>query len=293
MKTYPILVGADGTGSSMAAVRWAAREAQRRNRPLRVVHVFDWEGREARYDTNKEYFDLSREQAEGVTSNAVYEARMAAPRVDVEGDPVIGHAAARLLTESDGAELVVLGSRGRGGFAGLLLGSVSQRVAAHTPCSVVVVRGRGEAAEGPVVVGVDDSSAADLVLEAAFEQASGRGCGLAVVRSFLPVLPLWLSNVRAADVETPDQDAAERARLEKQLAPWREKYPETSVDVVVTHDSTAGALVEASRYAQLVVVGSRGHGMIAGALLGSAGLQLLHHAECPVYIARPPARPAS
>jgi nucleotide-binding universal stress UspA family protein len=286
MKTYPIIVGADGTDSSKAAVRWAAGEARRRDLPLRVTYVYEWQVRDDGYDASDP--DFVRKRAEGVAGTMVHEARTVAPRLAVEGDPVIGHPAARLLAEAGDAELVVVGSRGRGGFAGLLLGSVSRRVATHAPGPVVVVRGR-EVAEGPVAVGVDDSPVADLVLRTAFDQASGRGCALTVVRSFLPDLPLWVGNVRAAEVQTPDQDAAELARLEEQLAPWRDKYPETRVDVVVTHQSAAGALVEASRHARLVVVGSRGHGVFAGSLLGSVGLQLLHHAECPVYIARPPA----
>jgi len=288
MKTYPILVGADGTDHSKAAVRWAAREAQRRVRPLRVTYVYDWDSREARYDTRCNDPEFIRKRAEGIAATAAYEARKVAPHLEVDADPVIGHhPAARLLAEAAEAELVVLGSRGHGGFAGLLLGSVSQRVATHAPGPVVVVRGRGDAAEGPVVAGVDDSCVADLVLETAFAQASAHGCTLVVVRSYLPELPLWLSNVRAGDVDTPGQDAAERARLEEQLAPWRDKFPGVPVDVVLTHEGAAGALVEASKHARLVVVGSRGHGVIAGALIGSAGLQLLHHAECPVYIARP------
>jgi nucleotide-binding universal stress UspA family protein len=289
MRTNAVIVGTDGTESSKTAVRWAAREAQRRNLPLRVMHAFDWEWREARYDMSQEYLDIPRKQAEGVTENSVYEARMVAPRLEIEGDPVVGHAAARLLADDGDAALMVLGSRGRGGFAGLLLGSVSQRVATHASCPVVVVRGRGDA-EGPVVAGVDDSAMADLVLETAFDQASARGGTLTVVRAFLPALPLWLGNVRAADVRTPGQDEIERARLEEQLAPWRDKFPGIRVEVVLTHDSVAGALVEASKHARLVVVGSRGHGVIAGTLLGSAGLQLLQHADCPVYIARPTAR---
>ncbi|GIF01753.1 universal stress protein [Paractinoplanes rishiriensis] len=290
MRPYPIVVGADGTDSSKKAVRWAAHEAQRRGLPLRVTHVFDWEWREARFDTSHGYLDLAREQAESITAGAEFEARVVARSLEIEGDPVIGHAGARLLQESEQAELMVLGSRGRGGFASLLLGSVSQRVATHARCPVVVVRGRGDATEGPVAVGVDDSPAADLVLETAFEAAAARGAALRVIRSYLPVIPLWLENVRAADVETPAADAEERANLDEQLAPWRAKYPEVPVDVVLTHDSAAAALVEASAQAQLVMVGSRGHGVIAGSLLGSAGLQLLQHAECPVYIVRPVAR---
>jgi nucleotide-binding universal stress UspA family protein len=70
------------------------------------------------------------------------------------------------------------------------------------------------------------------------------------------------------------------------LAPWREKYPDVPLEVLLTHHGIAGELVAASRRAQLVVVGSRGHGVIAGTMLGSTGLQLLHHADCPVHIVR-------
>nr|BFE71894.1 hypothetical protein GCM10020092_051950 [Actinoplanes digitatis] len=153
----------------------------------------------------------------------------------------------------------------------MLLGSVSQRVATHAACPVVVVRGRGDAAEGPVVAGVDDSPAADGVLETAFDAAARRGSGLSVVRSYLPVIPLWLAaDVRPADVDMPETDAEERARLDEQLAPWRAKHPEVPVEVLLTHEGAAAALVKASAGAQLVVVGSHGHGGITGTLLGSA-----------------------
>ena len=286
MRVKPIIVGADGTDASKATVRWAAREAHRRRLPLRVVHAYEWEWREARYDMSTDYLDDARRIGEGVTATAVHEARVAAPDVEIEGDPVIGHPAARLLADAEDAALLVLGSRGRGGFGSLLLGSVSQRVATHAYGSVVVVRGRGDLAEGPVVAGVDDSAAADAVLETAFDQAAGRESALTVVRSYLPPLPLWMSDTRGLDVPTPEADARERARLEEQLAPWRDKYPRVPVEVVLTHEGIASVLVRQSADARLVVVGSRGRGVIAGTLLGSTGLQLLHHAECPVYIVR-------
>jgi nucleotide-binding universal stress UspA family protein len=285
MRVKPIIVGADGTDSSKAAVGWAAREAHRLHLPLRVTHVFEWEWGTVPYDTSNQELDLAREHAESVTATAVFEARLRAHDLKVDADPVVGSPAARLLADSEEAHLVVLGSRGRGGFSSLLLGSVSQRVATHAGCSVVVVRG-DEAADGPVVVGVDDSPSADTVLETAFDQAAGRGSTLEVVRSYLPPLPLWMSSVRAADLPTPAEDAEERARLEQQLAPWRDKYPGVPVEVTLTHTGIASVLVTASARAQLVVVGSHGRGVIAGALLGSTGLQLLHHAQCPVYIVR-------
>ncbi|GAA0505197.1 universal stress protein [Paractinoplanes deccanensis] len=281
MKRHPIVVGADGTAHSKAAVRWAAREAYRRGLPLRVTHVFDWEWGEARYDMSNGYFDEARKHAEGITGNAVHEARVAARDVDVEGDALVGHAVARLLAEAEDAELMVLGNRGRGGFGSLLLGSVSRRVATHATCSVVVVRGRGgDLTEGPVVVGLDASAMADRVLEVAFEEAAGRGARLSVIRAQAPV------GYVAGDVELPEPSAEERARVEEQVAPWRAKHPGVPVDVTLVHDGAAAALAEASAHAQLVVVGSRGRGVVTGTLLGSVGLQLLHHADCPVYIVR-------
>jgi len=286
MRTRAIIVGTDGTDTSRAAVDWAAREAQRRRLPLRIVHAYEWESGEAYSGVGQEYLEINRSHAEAVTDAAARQARDAAAEIEIERDTVIGYAIPQLLDAAQDAELVVLGHRGRGGFAGLGLGSVSQRVATHAACPVVVVRGRGDVTDGPVAAGVDGSPAADHVLETAFEAAAGRGSTLTVVRAYLPALPLWLSNVRATDVDTPDQDTAERARLEQQLAPWRGKYPDVPVELVLTHESAAAALVGLSSRAQLVIVGSHGHGLVAGTLLGSAGLQLLHHASCPVYIAR-------
>jgi nucleotide-binding universal stress UspA family protein len=287
MSARTIIVGTDGSPSAKAAVRWAAREAQLRDATLRIVHVFDWEWREARYDYSHDYADLSRKFAEGVAAAAHAQADAEAPGIRIDTEVLMGRAVPRLLAVVANAELLVLGHRGRGGFASLLLGSVSARLSARAACPVVVVRGRADVTDGPVSAGVDDSPAADRVLETAFEAAFRRKAALAVVRSYLPPVPLWLhSTVPAVDVETPDRDAEERARLEQVVAPWAAKYPDVLVTTMLSHDSAAGLLAGVSNGSQLVVVGSHGHGPVAQALLGSTAAQLLHHAACPVYITR-------
>ncbi|MFI7542493.1 universal stress protein [Actinoplanes sp. NPDC049599] len=286
MSTKEILVGTDGTPASQAAVQWAAAEAERRHRVLRVVHVFDWEWRSARYDSGTEYIDVSRQLADAVVADASARARAVAPAVQVKVATLIGSPAPELLNAAADADLIVLGSRGHGGFASLLLGSVGQRVATHADCPVVVVRGRGAVGEGPVAVGADDSPTAGLVLGTAFEAAAGRDTGLTVVRAYPPPPPLWMAGVPVVDFTTPQDDADERRRLEELLTPWRDRYPEVKVDVTISHGSPAAVLTGVSHRAQLVIVGSHGHGSIAGALLGSTGLQLLHHADCPVLIVR-------
>ncbi|MEU4424792.1 universal stress protein [Actinoplanes sp. NPDC024001] len=287
MRTPAIVVAVDGTDPSRAAARWAAREAELTNQPLRLTHVMDWDWAAGRNDFGGQHFETARRFAENIAARAAHDAKTAAPDIDVDTNVAIGDAAAQLIIGSEEASLLVLGNRGHGGFAGLHLGSVSQRVAMHAKCPIVVVRGRTDPTQGPVAVGVDDAGSADEVLEAAFTAARARGTSLAVIRSFLPAVPPYWGHLPPAQVHIPEQDIPERARVTAQVAPWREKFPDVPVEILMSHDSAAALLVGVSHGAQLVVVGSRGHGVIAGTVLGSTGLQLLHHADCPVLIVRP------
>jgi nucleotide-binding universal stress UspA family protein len=287
MSTRAIAVGTDGTGAGGDAVRCAAREAVRRHLPLHIVHAFDWQWDAARYESGSEHIDVARHLADAVVAAAVEQAWAVAPELSVTTKTVVGEAVPRLLEAAGEAELMVLGTRGRGGFAGLMLGSVSQRIAAHAPCPVIVVRGHTEANRGPVVVGVDDSPAAELVLATAFDAAAARDSALAVVRAYVPFAPLWIGDIPAAAIDTPQQDVEQHARLDDLVAPWQEKYPQVPVHTVISRNSAAAVLTRVSRSAQLVIVGSHGRGALASALLGSTGMQLIHQAECPVLITRP------
>ncbi|MEV0895442.1 universal stress protein [Actinoplanes sp. NPDC049802] len=282
MGTPTIVVAVDGAESSRAAVRWAARQGARDGRQLLLVHVLDWDGAGGRYDWGGRRFEAARRVAQEFVDRAEDDARTADPSILVDTKILVGDPAAHLVITSRPATLMVLGNRGHGGFAGLGLGSVSQRVATHAYCPVVVVRGRADAGEGPVAVGVDNAGTAGDVLAAGFAAAQSHGCSLLAVRSCVPVPSAYRTGPH-----NPDQDDTERARLQEQLAPWRTKFPDVPVEVLLSHDSPAAALNGVSRRCRLVVVGSRGHGVFAGALLGSTGLQLLHHADCPVLIVRP------
>jgi nucleotide-binding universal stress UspA family protein len=282
-----IIAGTDGTGSSLAAVRWAAVEAQRRGLPLRIGYAYDGDWHESRFDIGNEYTDVARQLANAVVAFARDHAREVAPNADISTETLAGHTVPRLIEAARGAELLVLGNRGRGGFTGLLLGSVGRRLATHAPCPVVVVRGRA-APDGPVVAGVDDTPAGDQVLAGAFEAAGSLDRPLTVMHSDRPVVPQWLDEMPIAAVIThPEQDTADRLRLEQRLATWRERYPGVPVDAVLTHEGAAAWLVEASRSARLVVVGAGRGGTVTGGVLGSTITQLLHHADCPVLITHP------
>ncbi|MEU4424776.1 universal stress protein [Actinoplanes sp. NPDC024001] len=285
MQTPAIVVGTDGTETGTAAVRWAAREAERRRLPLRVVHVLDWDWATSRYDFGGDRFEWARQSAKTVAKDAAMRASAIAPGVEIEFQVPIGHPVTRLLELSKNAELLVLGDRGRGGFGGVLIGSLSRRLAKHAHCPVVVVRGRCDVA-GPVAVGVDDSEAADAVLEAGFAAAADRGTSLVVVRSYPFARALPLGRIPPDVVETPEQEAAEREQLAAQLAPWRAKHPDVPVETLLSRDSAAAVLVDVSHGVQLVVVGSHGHGVISGTVLGCTGLHLLRHADCPVLVVR-------
>ncbi|WP_433223930.1 universal stress protein [Dactylosporangium sp. CS-047395] len=180
---------------------------------------------------------------------------------------------------NNGAKMIVVGNRGAGGIANLLLGFVSQQVATHARVPADVIRGRTVTGGGPVIVGVDSSAAADAALTLAFEEATARGADVVAIRAYVPPPP--------AVVPVKAVEADERAALEASLAGWQDKYPSVRLEGLLAVGGPAKVLVSVSRSAQLVVVGSRGHGSFAGLLLGSVGQKLMHHAECPVLIAHP------
>jgi nucleotide-binding universal stress UspA family protein len=270
----------------VAALRWAALEAQRRGVELDVVLAYHWRVPGVRRITSPELTETVAELATATVDAAVTEARTTAPQAHVRGKAVLSDPAPALLEAAEEAGMLVVGNRGGGGFTSLLAGSVSVRVATHATCPVVVVRGPGDDDTGPVIVGVDGSEPADFATGIAFEEASRRGCALMAVRAFSIPLPPQTMGGPIVTYDPARIQADLHTELVDQLAGWRDKYPDVPVEYVVSTGSAGGVLASRSEQAQLVIVGTRGHGATGGLLLGSVGLQLLHHADCPVLIAR-------
>jgi nucleotide-binding universal stress UspA family protein len=284
---HRIVVGYDGSDEARWAVDWAAAEAERTGSQLQIVNAYQivWAG--AYYTVAAEQTAAAREAAEQLVAEIVGRVRERGT-VDVFGIAVEAPPASTLLDlGAAGARLLVVGNRGAGGLTNLLMGSVSQQVATHAAVPVVVVRGRSAAVDGPVVAGVDGSASGDAALGLAFAAARARGAEVVAIRTHLSPPTLPPDNVYPGEVH-----AQERAALEASLAAWREQYPDVKVEALVTAGRAAKVLIGVSHTAQLVVVGSRGHGGFAGLLLGSVGQQLMHHAECPVLIAHEPKAPS-
>ncbi|MBC6445816.1 universal stress protein [Actinokineospora xionganensis] len=289
----PIVVGVDGSDSALRATQWAAAEALRRKLPLRIVHVCVLPPirHPATIADQGLWIDALADNGQHILAEAAATARAVAPTVELVTDQRMGFAAEALIEESARAHALVLGSRGLGGFQRLLVGSVAIALSAHGHCPVIVVRGAfpGQATPGtgPVVVGVDGSPASEAAIRFAFDEASVRRTSLVAVHTWLDIAftGAWTALPTTIDWDAVEVD--ETMLLDERLAGWQEKYPDVAVERVVLRDRPVRALLDKAEGAQLIVVGTRGHGALLGMGLGSTSQALLHHAECPVAVVRP------
>lgn len=286
----PILVAIDGSESALHAARWAAAEASQRGRGLTIVHAYHWplpHYGPAVVDPAVLH-DALLSTANSNLAAAVAAVAEATPELPVAAEVVRGPVVTALLGRTRRAELLVLGSRGLGGFTGLLVGSVAVELVAHGHCPVVVVRGDTPATSAPVVVGVDGSPTSEMAIAIAFDEAASRRCELVAVHAWADtVVPFGPGGGYANALDWTSMTEQAEKLLAESLAGWHEKYPGVTVRRVVLRDQPAGALLDAARAAQLLVVGSRGRGGFTGLTLGSVSQALIHHSPCPVMIARP------
>ncbi len=283
-----IVVGFDGSETSSRAATWAADEARSQGRGLTLVHAILPPVTTGGLGVGlPPSLDLI-EQLERQAKDQLDEYAGTFPDLDVRTLVSVGAPSAVMLEASESADLVVVGSRGRGGFTGLLLGSVGGQVAAHAACPVAVIRGAAPEGASRVVVGIDGSPAAEAALAFAFQEASRRGWSLIAIHAWdVPAYDLLI--VPNGPVPVPLADVADdEVRLAAEvLAGFRADYPDVDVEERLVRSPAVQALVEASSDAAMVVVGTHGHGPAMGALLGSVSNGLLHKSPVPVVVVPP------
>ncbi|MEU3253761.1 universal stress protein [Streptomyces sp. NPDC006997] len=298
MSALPVIAAVDGSDDSLRALDWALGAARGRGAPLRVAHVRQY----AQWAQVGEVAVLPDPADDPVLAQARDRLTGRTDPADVEYVGLEGAPGPLLSALGADAGLLVLGSRGRGGFASLLLGSSSLTVARDAECPVVVVPRPGRevpdappVAPGPrVVVGLNTDSPDDALLDFAFTEAALRGARLHVLAAYPWPVQIWAGAAGELIPTGVDQDAVEnetRALTDGFLAPHRARHPEVTVEAVVAPGDAAGQLVAASPGAELTVVGRHRRRLLAPArMMGSVTHAVLLHAAGPVAVV-PPAPP--
>jgi len=286
-----VVVGVDFSDASLAAVEAAAIEARRHRLPLHLVYVLQ---SPAAYGLSPYAVDLDdwrRSAARDLTALATRLNRTYPDLVITEAVP-FGNPAATLVEVSRAARMLMVGCRGRGGFAELLLGSVSAQVSAHATVPVIVVRGGDNdrlVPDGPVLVGVDGTAVSAAAIEFAFAEADVRDVPLIAYHVWWDPRSSSMDDGPIGRFDLEEVQLAAERTVAEAIAGWREKFPDVVVELRLAYSLNEEAeLVDASATAGLVVVGSRGRGAVRGLLLGSVSQALVHHGRCPVAIVHAP-----
>ncbi|GAA1880569.1 universal stress protein [Pseudonocardia ailaonensis] len=280
-----VVVGVDGSDPAADAARWAAAHAARHHLAVRLVRAYRLPpsaaaGRDRLRELARRQLWAAARAAHAVHPGLVVE------QLDEEGDPFDV-----LLAESGRAQTLAVGARGVGGVPALLAGSVGEALTREARCPVAVVRGhigtdeelRGNGGTRPVVVGIDGSPASEAAVAFAFAEADACAAPLVAVHA-------WPDRAEESGIPFhyfTERAAEEREVLAERLAGWAEKYPGVRVSPELVRGGAARVLLDRSRAARSVVVGSLGRAAVARALLGSTGRTLMRHASCPVVVTRP------
>ncbi|MGW5968767.1 universal stress protein [Streptomyces sp. NPDC055186] len=283
----PLAVGVDGSDSSLLALDWAVDEAARHGVPVRLVHASLWERYEAALPSLGTDRPAEEVMAEHIVASGIERARLRDPGVKVSGDVQPDDAVSALLRAGSESSALVTGSRGRGGMAGLLLGSVGLAVAARAACPVIVVRGAEQNRQGlfgRVVVGVGDPATSTGVVRFAFRAAEARGCVLDAVRAWRSPAHQRVDHPLLADGAAGAHEERAATNLTDALDQAVREHPGVEVRRRPVEGPAHRVLLHASVEADLIVVGAlRRHGHF-GLQLGRVAHALLHHSTCPVAV---------
>jgi nucleotide-binding universal stress UspA family protein len=285
---FGVVVGVDGSAPSDAAVRWAAREAVSRKLQLTLVHATEipasWFAESVPAELRQREKLASRtilDDAVGIAEDTIKDSG----RAEIESQLLHSAPVPTLVDMSNDADMLVVGARGLGAVRSVLLGSVSTGLIHHACCPVAVIHHEASrqprAAHDSVLLGIDGSPASELATAIAFEEASLRGTRLVALHA-------W-RDADMAHIPSTEEGALKSAAeetLAERLSGWRERYPDVSVTRIVEYDKPAKHLLEHSKLAELVVVGSHGRGGFAGMLLGSVSTAVAQAARTPVIVAR-------
>ena len=283
-----IVVGIDDSPAARTAVQWAARDAELRKVPLTLVHavspeVSTWLKTPLPAGVMRWQQDHGRRLVDEALK-VVEEATRRGGPAGVHSEILASPAVTTLVDLSQDAEMVVAGAQGSGRWPGRLLGSVSSALVRHAHCPVAIVHEDAPMPDGsqaPVLVGIDGSPASELATAIAFDEATRRNVGLVALHAWSDLdVSEWPGFDWPATQSIAEEVLAER------LAGWQEQYPDVEVIRTVVQAQPARRLVEESKGAQLVVVGSRGRGGFAGMLVGSVGETVAQMAPVPVIVAR-------
>lgn len=284
-----VVVGVDGSETSLGAARWAAEFATRHSLALTLLHAIpklDWHF--AGIGAHPE--DDPSGDGDGVLATAEAAVRSAHADLAVHTAAVKGAVATVLADASKSARLLAVGSGAAGHRA---LGGHAVRIAHRAQCPVVVWRppvARRTGKPLPVVVGVDESDGSARALAEAFDVAAALHAPLTVVHMWEIAAAVGMGDLGGQgmmDWQLLDQlQSRQRQRMDELVGPLAGKYRNAHVTKVFQDISPARGLTDLSREAQLVIVGSHGRGKLADSILGSVSQNLIHHAECPVLVVR-------
>jgi nucleotide-binding universal stress UspA family protein len=279
---HPIVVAVDGSDNNRRAVAWAAAEATATGSEVVLLHVVE--------DHLLPTPHLSIRSSDLAAHDLLADARQGIQHVvderDVRTEVVTGSPVEVILEASRDARMLVVGKRGLGSFARVLVGSTSIAVAGRAKVPVAIVPDDWERADhrpGPVVLGIDPHRPHHSPTHLAFSRARRLNVPLVAVHGWeTPTLYSWDAGTVTGAVSQWEQEA--HAEFDKVLDTWRERFPDVEVEAVHSHSHPAMAVLDAADRAQLLVLGRHTDGKLGGFAFGSVTRAVLHYSKCPVMV---------